>query len=91
MPRFEPFAALRYAASESLDDVIAPPYDVLSERDVEELAARSPHNIVHIDVPRGAADRYERAADVLRQWVTAGVLVALVAVLTVATRSRVGS
>lgn len=75
MPRFEPFAALRYAASESLDDVIAPPYDVLSERDVEELAARSPHNIVHIDVPRGAADRYERAADVLRQWVTAGVLV----------------
>ena len=30
VPRFEPFAALRYSPDEPLDDVTAPPYDVLS-------------------------------------------------------------
>ena len=51
MPRFEPFPALRYAASD-LAPLVAPPYDVLSEADLDELAARDPHNIVHVDVPR---------------------------------------
>ena len=50
VPRFEPFRALRYATSE-LDDLIAPPYDVLSADDVAALGARSDHNIVHVDVP----------------------------------------
>ena len=51
MPRFEPFAALRYATTE-LDDLIAPPYDVLSDDDLDQLEARDVHNIVHVDVPR---------------------------------------
>ena len=51
MARFEPFPALRYCADD-LDDLVAPPYDVLSDAEVDELAARSPHNIVHVDVPR---------------------------------------
>ena len=36
MPRFEPFRALRYAA-EDLTPLVAPPYDVLSDADVEAL------------------------------------------------------
>ncbi len=75
VPRFEPFRALRYAASD-LDDLIAPPYDVLSPDDVAELAARSPSNIVHVDVPAGGDERYENAARVLAGWVDDGVLVA---------------
>lgn len=75
MPRFEPFPALRYAPGHDLDEVLAPPYDVLSEADVEAYAARSEHNIVHVDVPRGGEDRYERAGALLRQWVAEGVLV----------------
>lgn len=74
VPRFEPFHALRYATPE-LDDVIAPPYDVLSDGDVDALAARSEHNIVHVDVPRGGEDRYTGAAAVLRDWLTSGVMV----------------
>jgi uncharacterized protein (DUF1015 family) len=76
VPRFEPFRALRYATTR-LDDVIAPPYDVLSDADVDELAARDPHNIVHVDVPREAdgPGRYERAATTLWTWVDEGVLV----------------
>ena len=75
MPRFEPFPALRYATSE-LDDVIAPPYDVLSDADVDALAARDPHNIVRVDVPRepDGADRYEQAARRLQRWIDEGLL-----------------
>lgn len=75
MIRFEPFAALRYAPGTDLDSVIAPPYDVLSDSDVDALEARSPRNIVHVDVPRGGDDRYERAAATLAEWVEQGVMV----------------
>jgi len=75
VPRFEPFRALRYAPGTDLERVLAPPYDVLSDADVDELADRDPHNIVHVDVPRGGDDRYERAAATLRGWIGAGVLV----------------
>jgi uncharacterized protein (DUF1015 family) len=78
VPRFEPFAALRYSASEPLDDVTAPPYDVLSVADVETLLRRHPHNIVAIDVPldRDGPQRYDAAGRRLAEWVSDGVLVA---------------
>ncbi|HET7474862.1 MAG TPA: DUF1015 domain-containing protein [Dermatophilaceae bacterium] len=75
MPRFEPFRALRYAPGADLAKVTAPPYDVLSDADVTGLAARDPHNIVHVDVPRGGADRYDVAARLFRAWLAQGVLV----------------
>ncbi len=75
MPRFEPFAALRYA-TEDLFAVIAPPYDVLADADVDLLQARSADNITWVDVPRGGADRYEVAATLLRRWIADGVVVA---------------
>ena len=75
-PRFEPFRALRYAAGIDLDSVVAPPYDVLSEADVAALRARSPHHIVHLDVPAGQGSaRYAASAHLLQQWQAAGVLV----------------
>jgi uncharacterized protein (DUF1015 family) len=75
VPAFEPFRAVRYAATHDLAQVTAPPYDVLSETDVDELAARDPHNVVRIDVPRGGDDRYSEAAITLNQWVADGDLV----------------
>jgi uncharacterized protein (DUF1015 family) len=75
VPRFEPFAALRYAPGIDLGAVVAPPYDVLSDADVDALAGRDAHNIVHVDVPRGP-DRYADAGRRLRQWIAEGVLVA---------------
>jgi uncharacterized protein (DUF1015 family) len=73
VPRFEPFAAIRYA-TDHLAPVVAPPYDVLSDADVDFFAARSPYNIVRIDVPRGGEDRYERAAETMRGWLSEGIL-----------------
>ena len=75
MPDFAPFRAHRYAPGTDLDAVIAPPYDVLSDADVDALASRAPHNIVHVDVPRGGDDRYAVAASTLAAWLDAGVLV----------------
>lgn len=76
VPRFEPFAALRYAASLPLAEVTAPPYDVLSDRDVDELLARHPRNVVGLDVPRDCdgPDRYGRSAARLAAWIADGTL-----------------
>ena len=75
MPDFLPFRALRYAADD-LAPLVAPPYDVLSDADVDALQAQSEHNITRVDVPRGGSDRYQRAAGLLSDWRRAGVLVA---------------
>ena len=76
MPRFDAFRALRYSPRVDLDAVVAPPYDVVSDSDVEELAARDEHNIVHVDVPRDGSDRYAEAGRRLRRWIDEAVLVA---------------
>ena len=75
MPRFTPFPALRYS-DPGIDDLIAPPYDVLSEADLDELGGRSPWNITHVDVPRESAgpERYTAAAATLDSWIDAGVM-----------------
>lgn len=75
MPGFAPFRAIRFAPGTNLDRVIAPPYDVLSDADVAELAARDEHNIVGIDVPPGGDERYGVAAARLRSWLADGTLV----------------
>lgn len=75
MPRFTPFPALRYRA-DLVADAIAPPYDVLSDADVDRLRGQSRHNIVRVDVPResdGDAP-YELAAETLRDWIAGGVM-----------------
>lgn len=75
MPRFTPFPALRYR-DDDISDLIAPPYDVLSNADLDELGARSRFNITHVDVPRESegAGRYDRAAVTLGEWIDAGVM-----------------
>ncbi len=75
MPRFDPFPALRYCDPD-VSDLIAPPYDVLSDADLDELNARHRFNITHIDVPREreGPDRYVAAGQRMREWIDAGVM-----------------
>src|SRR5919202_285661 len=78
MAEVQPLETLRYepAAVGSLEEVIAPPYDVIDERDRERLAARSPFNVVEIDLPRAnGGDSYMHARDTLQAWLQQGVLV----------------
>lgn len=80
VPRFEPFTGLRYSHSHirSLEDVVCPPYDVISEPERLALEARSPNNIVRLELPVEdgdvPGDRYDRAAVLLDGWRDGGVL-----------------
>jgi uncharacterized protein (DUF1015 family) len=78
VPRFEPFAGLRYAPDRvRLDDVVAPPYDVISPDEQAALERRSPYNVVRIELPRpdDGAGRYRAAARHLAEWRESGILV----------------
>ncbi|GAB7140319.1 hypothetical protein RsTz2092_02670 [Deferribacterales bacterium RsTz2092] len=57
-----------------LNEVIAPPYDVISPAERETLLQRSPHNVVSIDLPVGGTDKYERAAETFNKWLAESVL-----------------
>ena len=74
-----PFPAVHYDLAKvgSLENVVAPPYDVIDEARRAELAARSPHNVVEIDLPRDPAggDPYEHAARVFESWKADGAIV----------------
>lgn len=78
MARFEPFRGLRYDTERlDLGEVTAPPYDVIDDEERAALAARHPHQAVHLDLPvaDGDTDRYAVACRTLRQWRDDGVLV----------------
>jgi uncharacterized protein (DUF1015 family) len=73
MADLQPLRTLRYEPSAvgSLEDVIAPPYDVIDAELRARLAARSPYNVVEIDLPPS----YAQAAATMADWRKRGVLV----------------
>jgi uncharacterized protein (DUF1015 family) len=80
MAEVRSFRALHYnlAAIGGLGDVVAPPYDVIDAQQRAELLARSPFNVVEIDLPEApeGGDRYEHAAETLEEWTLQGILAA---------------
>jgi uncharacterized protein (DUF1015 family) len=69
-----PFRALRYDTSRvAAADVVAPPYDVISEAGRQELLERSPYNVLHLTLP-GAGHEAD-AGEALARWIAEGVLV----------------
>jgi len=76
MAKIVPFRALRYNPErvKDLDRVMAPPYDVISPPQQDELYARSPHNVVRLILGKtGPEDaesnnRYTRAAADFSAW-----------------------
>lgn len=73
MPLLKPFRALRYdvGAAGPLDDLVAPPYDVITLAVNALLLARSPWNAVRLVRP----DEAEEAARALADWQRDGILV----------------
>ncbi len=69
-PLVVPFTGERYAALDRLSDLIAPPYDVVDPGGRTTLAAREPHNVIHLTLPEG----YAAAAKLLERWRAEGVL-----------------
>ncbi|MGH2923629.1 MAG: DUF1015 family protein, partial [Solirubrobacterales bacterium] len=79
MAGVEPFNALHYDLGRvgGLQDVAAPPYDVIDDEQRAALVARSDRNVVELDLPRepGGGDPYEHAAKLLSEWKRDGTLV----------------
>ncbi len=79
MAHVEPLAALHYdpAVAGPLQDLAAPPYDVIDPEQRASLAARAPHNVVRIDLPEDpdGGDVYAHAAALLETWRAEGAVV----------------
>jgi uncharacterized protein (DUF1015 family) len=67
----KPFRAVRYGErAGSLDTLVAPPYDVISPAERDELAALNAHNVVHLTLPGDEA----QAGATWRAWREDGTL-----------------
>jgi uncharacterized protein (DUF1015 family) len=73
MADVQPLKTLRYDPDVAgpLEDLIAPPYDVIDDEGRAELAAKSSYNVVELDLP----ESYEGAAQTLDEWRENRVLV----------------
>ena len=80
MPNIMPFEGLRYNLAQvgNLSDVVAPPYDVISPEEQDELYAKHENNVVRLILnkmlPTDDAhnNRYTRSARVLKDWKESG-------------------
>jgi uncharacterized protein (DUF1015 family) len=77
MADVQPLRALHYEQSVvgGLADVVAPPYDVIDDDQRAALLARSPFNVVAVDLPRGDPDPYAAAGELFESWQLQGAIV----------------
>jgi uncharacterized protein (DUF1015 family) len=82
MATIVPFRGIRYAASRGreLGQLLAPPYDLVSQEQRDDLLRRSPHNVVHLTLGEERSgdgpgeNKYTRAAAHWQAWIAEGVL-----------------
>ncbi len=72
-----PFRGIRYARDRvsGIANVTSPPYDVINGDILNHLRAADPHNVVRLILPGEEADASKAAAALLREWLSAGVLI----------------
>ena len=82
MAQIRPFAGIRYSRKNpDISNQVAPPYDVLDDAGKAKLTAKSPTNIVNIDLPFmppksvGPDEVYAGANATFQSWQRDGVLV----------------
>src|SRR5437763_9488380 len=79
MADIQPLHAVRYEprTAGALETLVAPPYDVIDEKVRGELTAKSPFNIVNVDLPVAddGGDPYLHATTTYEAWLQQGVLV----------------
>ena len=73
MAEIKPFRALRYDERQAgpLEDLVAPPYDVISPDERARYLAKSPYNVVHLTLPESEAE----ASRLFREWREQKILV----------------
>jgi uncharacterized protein (DUF1015 family) len=82
MAEIIPFKGFLYDVSKvSIEDVLAPPYDIITPEGRESLYTKSPYNIVRIDFGKEepgdneTENKYTRAKRCLDVWINDGILI----------------
>ncbi len=78
-----PLKGVRYNPEkiERIDDVVTPPYDVITENSVDHFISKTPYSMIRLDITKnpGPADRsderYVEAASLFNQWLDEGILI----------------
>ena len=72
MPECLPFCAWRYNQEKvRIEDVVAPPYDIVSEEEIKKFKNKSPYNIFHLEIP----ENYNKAKETLKNWIKSQILI----------------
>jgi uncharacterized protein (DUF1015 family) len=82
MATIAPFRGFTYneTVAGGINDLVCPPYDIISPAEQQELYRKSPHNIIRLEFglaspgDTDADNRYTRAAALLDEWLKKGVL-----------------
>jgi uncharacterized protein (DUF1015 family) len=78
MAKISPFKGWRYNEDniDLFEDVIVPPYDVITREEQEEYYNKSPYNYIRINLNNTKGEeKYVSAANTLNMWIGSGILV----------------
>ncbi len=76
MAAIHPFRAWRFSSEAgAMNELICPPYDIISEEQRKGYLARNPHNIIRLELPREGDDPYAEAGKTVKEWCENGTLV----------------
>lgn len=75
MAEIRPFKALRFNTEKAgtIDQLVCPPYDIISEEQRKGYLQKNPHNIIRLELPKGE-DPYNDAGKTLNRWISEGIL-----------------
>ncbi len=73
MAIIKPIRPLRFTDKKNVETCVCPPYDIISDKEREEIVKRNNHNIVVLEKPEGE-NKYENAASLLKEWINEGIL-----------------
>lgn len=75
MAEIRAFRALRFdtAVAGKIDELVCPPYDIISEEQRQAYLSENENNIIRLELPRGE-NPYEDAKATLKKWLDTGVL-----------------
>jgi len=73
-----PFCGLHYnkkLLETEAEKLLAPPYDVVNSSLRDRIASLSPYNIFNLELPEEGENKYQRAAQLFKEWKDSGVIV----------------
>lgn len=68
MAEIKAFKGMRYTdKAGKIDELVCPPYDIISEKERGQFIARNEHNMIRLELPRGE-EPYKEAGETLNKW-----------------------